>query len=136
MTKKYKSNSCISITVALPNGGRAHVSFTPVTGSASEYYTKDPNMMSALESHVSFGKLFRLAEVIDEEKKAAVKAAAAKAKEEPKEEEKKVIDIEVTCNEDAKEYLADRFGLSRSKLRSRDAINAAAAANGVNFIFK
>ena len=134
MTKKYTSYSTISISVLLPNGGRAHVSFTPVTGGSSMYITKDKNMQDALESHVSFGKLFKLAKVIDENKEA--EKAAPKAKAEPKKEEKKAIDVVVTCSEDAKEYLADKFGLSRSKLRNREQIMAAGEANGVNFIFK
>ena len=135
MTKKYKSNSTISITVILPNGGRAHVTFTSVTGGSSEYLTKDVNMMNALESHPSFGRKFRLAEVI-EDKKVEAPAPAPKKEAEPKKKEKKVIDVEVTCSEDAKEYLADKFGLSRSKLRNREQIQAAGEANGVNFIFK
>ena len=100
------------------------------------YITNDENMISALESHVSFGRLFRLAEVIDDKKETSIKATASKAKAEPKKDEKKAIDVEVTCSEDAKEYLADKFGMSRSKLRNREQIMAAGAANGVNFIFK
>lgn len=45
-------------------------------------------------------------------------------------------EVEVTCNDDAKDYLAERFNVSRSKLRNRSEIDATAEANGVKFVWK
>lgn len=45
-------------------------------------------------------------------------------------------EVEVTCNDDAKDYLAEKFNVSRSKLRNRSEIDATAEANGVKFVWK
>lgn len=44
--------------------------------------------------------------------------------------------IEVPSLEDAKAYLVENFGISRTKLRSRKQIEDAAAANGIEFSFE
>lgn len=44
--------------------------------------------------------------------------------------------IEVSCNDDAKDYLEEHFGVIRSKLRVRADIQASAAAHGIEFVFK
>ena len=44
--------------------------------------------------------------------------------------------IEVPSLEDAKAYLVENFGISRTKLRSRKQIEEAGAANGVEFVFE
>lgn len=41
--------------------------------------------------------------------------------------------VTVTCTSDAKEYLADTFGISRTNLRSKAKIIEAAAKNGIKF---
>ena len=50
-------------------------------------------------------------------------------------EEKALIEVEFACNDDAKDYLEQKFGCVRSKLHNRAAIVAAGKANGVNIIF-
>jgi hypothetical protein len=52
-------------------------------------------------------------------------------------EPKKKVDeskVEVSSAEDAKEYLIDKFGISRTKLRSIAAIKEMAASKGIEFI--
>ena len=52
-------------------------------------------------------------------------------------EPKKKVDeskVEVPSAEDAKEYLIDKFGISRTKLRSIAAIKEVAASKGIEFI--
>lgn len=44
--------------------------------------------------------------------------------------------IEVPSLEDAKAYLVENFGISRTKLRSRKQIEEAGAANGIEFSFE
>ena len=42
--------------------------------------------------------------------------------------------ITITCLDDAKDYLSEKFGISRTKLRSKKAIEEAAADNGIEFV--
>lgn len=119
MTKKYISDSCISISV-----GKAHIAFSPVTGGGSIYYTDDTNLQEAIEKHYKFGTLFKLA---PEEKKPAVSKPAPKKEVGPNK-------VAVACLEDAKEYLSEKFGISRTKLRSEKAIKEAAAQNDIEFV--
>ena len=43
--------------------------------------------------------------------------------------------VEVHCNDDAKDYLAENFGVVKSKLLNRATIVSVAASNGVEFVF-
>lgn len=142
MLKKYKAKSCISISVALSTGGVAHISFSPMTGGGSTFYTDDAVLQESLEKHPKFGRLF----VLVEHEQSPMKAnTATKDENEPDPstgEERPIANVhssvrmvEVQCNDDAKDYLAEKFGVSRSKLRSRAAIDEAAKANGVQFVW-
>lgn len=104
------------------NGSNVHVSFTPQTGGGSVFYTDDNALAEALEKHVRFGRLFKKA--AEPVKVEVVKAVVAEP--EMKENEKTFA-----CYEDAKDYLVDTFGISRTKLRSKTAIDAAAQANNI-----
>ena len=44
--------------------------------------------------------------------------------------------VNVTDLDDAKDYLADKFGMSRTKLRSRDSIESAAKQVGIKFNYE
>ena len=44
--------------------------------------------------------------------------------------------VEVTCNDDAKDYMAEKFGVARSKMRSREQIEKVAKEYGVVFDWK
>lgn len=125
MTKTYKSGSDISINVILSDKKNLHISFTPSSDGTSTYTTKDANVQAAIEKHYRFGKLFRLALVEDERKPKEKPVQAAPAS---KNEEIIVPDLSV-----AKDILADRFGISRTLLRTKDAIIEHAAAHGVVF---
>lgn len=130
MLKKYKSKSCVSVSVALPTGGNAHVSFSPVTGGGSYFYTDNEVLQKGLEKHPKFGKLFKLDVVA--EVKPQVKAVP---KVEQKAENDGIKRIEVSNNEDAKDYLADKFGISHTKMRTRAAIDTIAKSKGIEFIW-
>lgn len=122
MTKKYISKYDISI-----NAQGVHVSFSPLTGGGSVYYTDNEKLQGLLEKHHKFGKLFNLAEEPVVEQPVA---------EEPKEEPKSngMKKIVVSCLDDAKEYLCENFGTSRTKLRSEKSIKENAAAHGIEFV--
>lgn len=124
MLKTYEAKTQVNLSVRLPNGASAHVSFRPKTAGGSVYYTDNETMQAALERHPRFGKLFRLTYVETEKPEPAPEAEA------PAEEEKAEVKS-FRNNDDAKDYLAERFGISRSKLRRRADIEQAAAANGI-----
>ena len=121
--KTYKAKSQISLTVVI-NGGNAHVTFSPLTGGGSMYTTSDVELQKALEAHPKFGRLFK---AVEEKPVVAPKKVAAPKKTEDNK-------VKVTSADDAKEYLIDKFGISRTKLRSIAAIKEMAASKGIEFI--
>lgn len=124
MTKKYKASSHVCITITLSTGGTKHISFNQLTGGGSVYYTDNEVIQQGLESHPKYGKLFV---------ETAMPAPVLK-KEEVKAPAKERV-MEFGCNDDAKDYLSDKFGISRTKMMSRKAIEAAAAANGIKVVW-
>lgn len=68
----------------------------------------------------------------DSKENAAVDEQEAGAEEANKVEEK--IKVEVSCKEDAVEYLKANHGYTSSKLRSNEAIERAAAEHGIEFV--
>lgn len=145
MLKKYKSKSDLSLSVVLPTGSTTHISFNPVTGGGSVFYTSNEKLQSGLESHPKYGKLFKLEEAVSENPVKKSKGATAnttpvvpdgEATGETQEDAgKALIEVKVNCNDDAKDYLADRLGISRSKLRSRAQMESVANANGIKFVW-
>lgn len=148
MLKRYKSKSCVSINVVLPTGGNTHVSFSPVTGGGSVYYTDNENIQKGLERHPKYGRLFVIDDTLTAQKpsgKAQGTVAGANAGKNAsgvhggtggaEKTEKKAIEVKMACNDDAKDYVADKFGVSRSKMRSRADIEKVASENGVKIIW-
>lgn len=124
MTKRYSSSARVVIGVVLDDGSNMRIAFHPMTGGGSYFVTSSERLQKAIEGHSGYGKTFIGNDVAEEQKPAAVA-----------EEPKGPKQIKVSSIEDAKDYLADRFGLSRTKLRSKAAITEAAAANNIEFIF-
>jgi hypothetical protein len=125
--KTYRSNSIVHIGVIRPNGSKVRVSFDALTGGGSLYSTSDEGIQYGLEHHIGFGKIFRLDEsVIDDQPVSPVA--------QDEEVKPQVLVVNVSNLDDAKEYLVEKFGLSRTKLRSRAAILDAAGENGIEFI--
>ncbi|WP_290302399.1 hypothetical protein [Muribaculum intestinale] len=58
--KKYIAKTNVSINVVLASGANRHVSFSPLTGGSSVFYTDDPDLIQAMERHYKFGTLFRV----------------------------------------------------------------------------
>ena len=124
MTKRYKSSAHLAINIVMESGVNVHLSFKPLTGGGSYYITDDEKMQEAIERHRSYNVLFVGQEVVELPKAAPV------AKEEPKGPKQ----ITVSSLDDAKDYMAERFGYSRTKLRSKAAILAAGEEHGIEFI--
>lgn len=120
------------MNVVLPNGSNAHISFIEKTGKGSVYYTNDPELVMALKSHPRYGKLYK--EVAE-----PVVAVAPVKKEEgaaAASESAKGVVKEFSNNEDAKDFLAERYEVSRSKMRTRSAIESTAKSLGVTIVWK
>lgn len=154
--KTYRAKSDVSINVVLKSGKSKHVSFLPMTGGGSVFRTADKDVQEALEKHYKFGKLFKLvpdaAPATKTAKKQVLKVVTDEqpAGEIPDEDQNTgdegtveeyedaenadgLRTVAVTCLSDAKEYLADTYGISRTSLRSKAKIEEAAAANGIKF---
>lgn len=129
MYKKYQAGTDLSFSVMVGNE-RVRVVFEGKTMGCSIYGTRDEKLQKAIESHYWFNDKFFLKEAVDEKKEAAEakKRAAAKIKKKAAEEKKTHI---VTDFEDARDYLAETFGVSRSKLKTKEDILAIAKEKGV-----
>lgn len=129
MYKKYQAGTDLSFSVMVGNE-RVRVVFEGRTMGCSIYGTRDEKLQKAIESHYWFNDKFFLVETVDEKKEAAEakKRAAAKTKKKAAEEKKTHI---VTDFEDARDYLAETFGVSRSKLKTKEDILAIAKEKGV-----
>ena len=141
MLKIYKSKSQVSVTVRLKSGSNTHITFQPQTGGGSIYYTKDDIVQDGLESHPKFGRLFKLVGAQEEVKPAVKKVEANNDGNGPEEAEgaKQTASgatFTASCNDDAKEYLAEKYGVKRSLMRNKDQILAAAQQHGVEIIWK
>ena len=103
--------------------------FEGKTMGCSVYMTRDPKVQKAIESHYWYKDKFFLSESVDEKKESAeAKKAAAKAKKKMADDKKTHV---VTDVEDAKDYLAETFGVSRSKMKTKEDILAIAKEKGV-----
>ena len=129
MYKKYQAGTDLSFSVMVGNE-RVRVVFEGKTMGCSIYGTRDEKLQKAIESHYWFNDKFFLVEAVDEKKEAAEakKIAAAKTKKKAAEEKKTHI---VTDFEDARDYLAETFGVSRAKLKTKEDIVSIAKEKGV-----
>lgn len=124
MFNKYQAGTDLAFSVMVGDE-RMRIVFEGKTMGNSVYMTRDPNVQKAIESHYWFNDKFFLAESIDEKNEAAEekKKAAAKAKKKVADEKKTHV---VTDFEDAKDYLAETYGVSRSKMKTKEDILAIA----------
>jgi len=132
--KKYIAKSHVAICAIFADGARKHISFTPKTGGGSVYYSNDSREQAAIESHPKCGRLFKV-ESIDEpvvEKTPVAAFEAEPAVEEANTQEKP--EIYVADLNEAKDYLCEKYGFSRTKLRSKASILEGAAAKGIVFV--
>lgn len=120
MTIEYKASSHVSFDVYV-NGGKRHISFSQATGGGSYFRTSDEDLIRVLDNPPIPGLYTRY-----EVKEVIAKPAAAKP-------ETNFATIKVSCLDDAKEYIANRFGISRSMLRSKASILNAAKDNNIVF---
>lgn len=129
MFNKYQAGTDLAFSVMVGNE-RMRILFEGKSTGSSVYMTRDPKVQKAIESHYWFNDKFFLVESIDEKKEAAEakKKAAAKSKKKVADEKKTHV---VTDVEDAKDYLAETYGVSRSKMKTKEDILAIANEKGV-----
>ena len=129
MFNKYQAGTDLAFSVMVGDE-RMRIVFEGKSTGSSFYMTRDPKVQKAIESHYWFNDKFFLVESIDEKKEAAdaKKKAAAKAKKKVADEKKTHV---VTDVEDAKDYLADTYGVSRSKMKTKEDILAISKEKGV-----
>lgn len=129
MFNKYQAGTDLAFSVMVGNE-RMRILFEGKSTGSSVYMTRDPKVQKAIESHYWFNDKFFLVKSIDEKKEAAEakKRAAAKAKKKVADEKKTHV---VTDVEDAKDYLAETYGVSRSKMKTKEDILAIAKEKGV-----
>lgn len=128
MFKKYQAGTDLAFSVMVGDE-RMRIIFEGKTMGCSVYMTRDPKVQKAIESHYWYKDKFFLVESVDEKKE------AAEAKKKVADEKKKVADEKkthvVTDVEDAKDYLAEAFGVSRSKMKTKEDILNIAKEKGV-----
>ena len=128
MTKVYGVKGLMEWVATIPVGkATIRVPFSGGSMSAfgvipATYKTSDVVMQHIIErsNYFASGKITLLRTFVTEEE---IKA----------EEAKKTSTIKVASIEDARDYLVDNFGATKSELRSRKAIEDCAKVNGVIF---
>lgn len=160
--KTYKANTNISINVVLPSKKNLHVTFVPLSNGSSVLTTDNEELQNAIERHYNYGKLFKLVGAEGTSRKQVVKATSATSVELGKaevvkqneenasaqisdneesnttdnaagEEDDTIQRIKVSDINEAKDYLAEKFGVSRTTMRSTRSILATAATHGIEF---
>lgn len=154
MNKRYEANSIVAITVKTGKFNR-RVSFMPLSNGKSYYETESKALQKAIEGH-SFFKSRMIIETplakgsvrnpkstsVPEEGENAPaletegeNTPALETNDENDENTAKLKQIVVAGQSDAVDYLTEKFGISRSKLRSQKAIADAGKEHGVEFMY-
>nr|DAK37629.1 MAG TPA: bacterial regulatory protein [Caudoviricetes sp.] len=132
MKKYYSSDSHIAINILLENGNSMHIAFTPISNGGSTYNTEVEVIQNALENHYRYNDLFVLDR--EEDTNAPIEEPTQNTEEDPnQEEESNIRKVKVNDLGEAKDYLAETFGVSRTSLRGQKAILEAAKANNIEF---
>jgi hypothetical protein len=132
MKKYYSSDSHIAINVLLENGNSMHIAFTPISNGGSTYNTEEEVIQNALENHYRYNDLFVLDR--EEDTNAPIEEPTQNTEEDPNQaEESNIRKVKVNDLGEAKDYLAETFGVSRTSLRGQKAILEAAKANNIEF---
>lgn len=131
MTKHYISDSHIAINVTLDGGESVHLSFIALSNGGSVFSTDSEELQNAIERHYRFGDLFTLDHI--EEPKNTSETANEDYTPVKESENGNIQKITVNDLGEAKNYLADTLGISRTSLRSLKTILEVAKANNIEF---
>lgn len=132
MKKRYKANTHISLNVVLSTKKNMHITFTPLSNGSSLFTTDNEEIIDAIEHHYKFGKMFRLDGVEDSGE--ALESGEQRVESEEASEGETLKQVSVSDLAAAKDYLADKCGVSRTVLRSKNAIIEQAKAHQIEFV--
>jgi hypothetical protein len=119
--RKFTAKTHVCLSVPMKSGKNVHVSFQQMTGGGSVYYTDDENLADALVAHHKYGKLFK-------EEAMPVKVSAPSF---VKPVQTKDMVKEFACLDDAKDFFAEKYSVSRSKMKTKTAIEDVALNLGI-----
>lgn len=131
MTKHYISDSHIAINVTLDGGESVHLSFIALSNGGSVFSTDNEELQNAIERHYRFGDLFTLDHI--KEPKNTSETANEEYTSVKESEDGNIQKVTVNDLGEAKNYLADTLGISRTSLRSLKTILEVAKANNIEF---
>lgn len=126
MRKQYKASRGLSINVVVGKNTNVHVAFEGRSDGSSYYATDDADLQHAIEHNCHFGHLFFLDSAEDEQ----VSSPSPEVTPDTPSSEQVV---EVTDIDEAKDYLAEKYGISRTMLRSKSAILSEGESRGITF---
>lgn len=133
MTKTYRAGTAVSFTAYLESGASARIQFEVQSLGDSIYITRDKSVQDAIERHPLFGKLFVLHSVTQEEDSEYTESVT-QGEGSSDDGVHTETTIEVSCLDDAKQWLIDNLGAPKRKLRNRNEILRYAEHVGINFI--
>lgn len=122
MLKTYSADTEVSINV-LVGGAHRHLAFIPRTLGGSSFATDDPMLQEAIEHHRFFGTRITLANTMEDNHD--------ETPDTKEEQTGQPVALTFSSISDAKDYCADNFGISRTRLKSYEQIKAIAEDNGV-----
>ena len=108
-----------------------HLSFIALSNGGSVFSTDSEELQNAIERHYRFGDLFILNHI--EEPKNTSETANEEYTSVKESEDGNIQKITVNDLGEAKNYLADTLGISRTSLRSLKTILEVAKANNIEF---
>ena len=110
--------------------GMRRIAFHATTNGRAYYITDDEELQKGIERHPWFKSKFYLESV--EEQSADKQTSDEQAKPEV---QKEMVELNFVTLADAKNYLADKFGVVRSNIKTQEAAISAGEANGVKITF-
>ena len=127
MKTKFISDTVLSIDIRFEKGEHKYISFQAQSNGGSYYITEDEEEVKALEKHYRYGTMFRKDETFTDKPKEE-KEPMTKASNEP-------TPIKVTDIAEARDYIADTFGISRTALRTNKAVEEQAEKHNIKFVY-
>ena len=110
--------------------GMRRIAFHATTNGRSYYITDDEELQKGIERHPWFKSKFYL-ESVEEE----ASPQPSPLEREKGYDKKELTEMSFLTLADAKNYLADKFGVVRSNIKTQEAAISAGEANGVKIIF-
>lgn len=111
--------------------GMRRIAFHATTNGRAYYITDDEELQKGIERHPWFKSKFYL-ESVEEQPSADKQTSDEQAKPEV---QKEMVELKFVTLADAKNYLADKFGVVRSNIKTQEAAISAGEANGVKITF-